>query len=364
MSSYLYLVGSDMRMTNVAFGGGTGKGGGTPSFLFDFVLRSFDEYQDMGEYLSSKGDKICFENIVIPVPHRAGTWDAMYGSLRGRFGTMNFYDNFWLGIKEIINKIYDLPVAPPPSSKTKRWSKSDASRKPKVVWPWRPGGRSRDDGNRELLHRIMSEYFDFTILDGSDFKWHGPNSSARYQVSRAALKKIQSSDVMVGLFGANLWNSLHMLSGSILIELKSPYGYCGNENGRTLSNHNHLSFYAGDARSMAVNKQGVMYTEKFIRKLAEEIKEIYVWEVKNQPDSEPTGECEFNWPHRDYVNDSSGRILTKPDDRFCYLEKSDKGWFQMKDKGGWDNACEKMEGKFNEGYLEGDSMWCPEFCRE
>ena len=65
-----------------------------------------------------------------------------------------------------------------------------------------------------------------------------------------------------------------MRSGSILVELKAPYGYCGNENGRTLSSHNHLSFYTGDSRSMAVAKVGTLYTDEFLEKLADEIEEV------------------------------------------------------------------------------------------
>ena len=68
--------------------------------------------------------------------------------------------------------------------------------------------------------------------------------------------------------------SLVMRSGSILVELKAPYGYCGNENGRTLSSHNHLSFYTGDSRSMAVAKVGTLYTDEFLEKLADEIEEV------------------------------------------------------------------------------------------
>ncbi|GMH59808.1 hypothetical protein TrLO_g3449 [Triparma laevis f. longispina] len=364
MKEYLFLVGSDVRINNVAFGGGTGKGGGTPSFLFDFVLRSFNEWRDMGEYLSSKGDNICFRNIVIPSPHRAGTWDAMYGTLKGRFGTGGFYEGFWVGVREVVGRVYGFEFGGGEQGENKRWKEGDLGRKIKVVWPWRGGGRSRDDGNRDLLERVFGDRFNFHILDGPDFTWHGPNEAAREQVAKKTMGIIRDADVMIGLFGANLWNSLLMRSGSILIELKAPYGYCGNENGRTLSNHNHLSFYSGDSRSMAVAKVGTLYTEEFLKELADEIEDLYKFEVLNQPQEKPSGECLFKWPEEDWKKNNNGRILTRPEDRFCYLEKSQKGWYQLKDKGGWDNNCEKNQGKVNEAYLEEESMFCPEFCRE
>ena len=153
-----------------------------------------------------------------------------------------------------------------------------------------------------------------------------------------------------------------MQSGSILVELKAPYGYCGNENGRTLSSHNHLSFYAGDSRSMAKAKVGTLYTDEFLSELADEIEELYKFEVENEPTTKPTGECLFVWAPQNYARDTDGRILTRSSQRHCYLEKSESGWFQMKDRGWWDNNCEANPGKVNEKYLTEESMFCPEFC--
>ena len=206
LSNYLFLAAADAPFRNFAYGGGTGKGGGTPAFLYDFVLRLFGSYSPLDEYVKKHPGKICFQDLIVPVPHRAGTWDAMYGTLKGRFGTDGYYDGFWIGIREVMNRVYGLPFGGG-EYRGGRWDANvDSGRKIKVVWPWRGGGRSRDDGNRDKLQKVFGARFDFHILDGPDFAWKGPDEEARKQVAVSTIRKIQEADVMVGLFGANLWN--------------------------------------------------------------------------------------------------------------------------------------------------------------
>jgi hypothetical protein len=50
------------------------------------------------------------------------------------------------------------------------------------------------------------------------------------------------------MFGAGLWNGLFLRPGSLLVELKTTYGYSGNENGRGVANANGLAYYMADVR--------------------------------------------------------------------------------------------------------------------
>ena len=223
------------------------KFGGTPqnpSFLYDFFLRFAEETEDIDSYfdlLDQDSSKThCFKKLDVPVPGRIGTWDAMYHTLKGRWGTGDFYKNFWREGKKLILKMYELAEDDA--------GEEEIRENPKVVWALRFGsGTSRDDGNVGKIKEIFGKYFDCTVLEADDFVWHDTDEG-RFTQCQKTVKKIHDSDVLIGLFGANLWNGLLLKEGSMLVELKSAYGYCANENGRTLSSHNHLAFYTSDAR--------------------------------------------------------------------------------------------------------------------
>jgi hypothetical protein len=173
-----------------------------------------------------------------------------------------------------------VPVSPAPAL---RWPDAEAAlaRKPRVLWAWRGGGgTARDDLNMTKVKAVLGRRADVEFLeDEVDFVWSKDQRELDAANSRL-LAKIQDADVLIGQFGANLWNALFLREGSVQIELRSTYGYCGNENGKVLSNHNRLGYYQGDPGDMVVTEddagdRGVLYTDEFLRRLAEEILEVY-----------------------------------------------------------------------------------------
>ena len=294
----------------LTFGGQPNK----PSFLYDFFLRFATTNMDIDSYFDGNdlddGEMHCFRNVDVPVPSRTGTWDVMYHNLKGRWGTDDFYYNFWIEGKKLILKMYGLE---------ENETRKTVDEKLKVVWFLRYGsGTSRDDGNVNLIKSVFSKYFDFEFLQGDDFTWK-EDEADRFAKTQATISKIQSSDVAVGLFGANLWNSLLMPSNRMLVELKSAYGYCANENGRTLSSHNHLRFYSSDARKFNVPKKSTSYDEDFLERLAAEIIDAHEYGIDNETGDDWNGECKFEWPKRDFGDED--RLLTANEQATCYIGK-------------------------------------------
>jgi len=310
----------------------------------------------------------CFRAIDIPVPGRTGAWDVMYHNLKGRWGTNDFYYNFWREGKKMILSLYDMVegggVVRESSESSSEITVSGG--KIKVTWALRSGsGTSRDDGNVELIRSVFSKYFDFSFLEGNDFVWK-TNERDRYDHTKQTLTKIQSSDVLIGLFGANLWNGLFLPEGKLLIELKSAYGYCANENGRTISSHNRLNFYTSDARKFTVPKKSTSYDEDYLERLAKEILEAHEYSLSNKIPDDWSGECFFQWPNKNFA--AGERVLTTDEQAKCYIDEVEPNvWFQLKDRMGWESNCEALlENQPTNSNVEaykGNGISCPAFCQ-
>jgi len=147
-------------------------------------------------------------------------------NLEGRWGSDGEYDGFWRQIRESILRTYKIKPVP-----------VQAASKPRVTWIKRYGkSSSRDDFNIDAIEKIFSKYFEFSFL--SDEHFNSPKGKDMYGHAQKLLQHVHDTDVMVGLFGAGLWNALFLKENKIFVELKGPYGFCGYENGRNLANHN------------------------------------------------------------------------------------------------------------------------------
>ena len=242
-------------------------------------------------------------------------------------------------------------------------------KKPRLIWTLRYGsGTSRDDGNVDGIVRIFSKYFNFSFMDKNDFIWR-QESDDRFIFTKKYLEKLQGADIMVGLFGANIWNDLFMRERSLIVELSTKYGYCGNENWRTTANHNRLAFYKSDARKFDVPKRGTIYSDKYLEQLAQEILEAYRAEVALEAEAgasaselldDTRSECTFVWPATPANYTEGNPVLTPSSQSRCYLELTHKGWYQLKNHNGESGincAGDKPIKNFDP---EGPS--CPELC--
>ena len=220
--------------------------------------------------------------------------------------------------------------------------------KPELLWVKRVGtGNSRDDSKNsaifDTIERIFSKRFHFSFLSPEHFE----EATNGHKQVQELLKRIHRADVMVGLYGAGLWNSLFMKENSIHVELKSHYGYCGQENGRILANHNNMLFYQGDARAFAREHVGVPYSDVFLKQLAKELVDAVAYRERhgfltNSTDDDWRGNCTFIYPPKGFVE--GRRILSHNNMTRCYLDEVETGrWYQMRSKGGRSKYCEGHE---------------------
>lgn len=175
---------------------------------------------------------------------------------------------------------------------------------------------------------------------------------------------LATADVLVGVFGANLWNALFLRPGSLLVELKTGYGYPGNENGRSLASANSLAYYMADVRRLEVSEEGaggthstVTLTPRFLRRLAAEVLRAYAIEAGRsragsgaERTARHDGRCLFEWPPKEpslrglvgMLRRSArteeaheplpARLLTPSNQSTCYLDRAADGeWYQRKD---------------------------------
>ena len=84
--------------------------------------------------------------------------------------------------------------------------------KPALMWVKRVGtGSSRDDAKDgdtfSTIQNVFSKHFRFSFLSPESYK---SVSSAEHNRVKEILQHIHDMDVIVGLYGAGLWNSLFM----------------------------------------------------------------------------------------------------------------------------------------------------------
>lgn len=251
--------------------------------------------------------------------------------------------------------------------------------KPIVLWSLRKQGKgkymgSRVDVNSDTIQNIFSKYFNFNFLTSDDFKWlHSPEE--RYIHTRNTLLKLYHADVLLGQHGANLFNGLYMQEKKILIEMKSVYGYCSLETGKTLANHNYMAFYTTDVRifnNMDDHSKeiGVSYGEEYLDQLAKDITDSIEYEKSNvnsdQYKDDWSGKCHFLWPKAHQSIKPTGRVLSLSNVSKCYLDETQPGeWFQMKARNYWERMpdCE-FRPDVNPSFHPEDMviMACPDLC--
>ena len=250
--------------------------------------------------------RLCFEFATIGLEGRGGHWDAMMYDHPGRWGPRDVYRGVWAANRRRIRALYGLRPAPPPPRFAAPPPASDSAgalsvgvhvnananagallRAPAGVWVLR-GGKARSDvASADAIIAAFREQGGMAMAPfnlaqrlpppgAAHGERHGAGvvAGARHAVpgdplvtaaaasldsataplgnrgarARDLLALLASTDVLVGMFGAGLWNGLFLRPGSLLLELKTTYGYSGNENGRGIANANGLAYYMADVR--------------------------------------------------------------------------------------------------------------------
>ena len=139
---------------------------------------------------------------------------------------------------------------------------------------------------------------------------------------------------------------LFLRPGSLLLELKTTYGYSGNENGRGVANANGLAYYMADVRrfqpAMAGGGGQHRYPRWWLRRLAVELRASWRVEAARsaagrgaEQEALHDGRCVFVWPLRRTPRASwpeDEPILTAASQSTCYLDLGADGeWYLRKD---------------------------------
>ena len=241
-----------------------------------------DRTFSLDQAVAEKADKaevaagrLCFEFATIGLEGRAGQWDAMMYDHPGRWGPRDIYRGVWAANRRRIQALYGLLPAPDilPLRPATAAGIDDLVLLPAGVWVLR-GGKSRSDAvNADAIRTAFREQQGGVAMAPFNLAQPLPNrEGADINEQRASLHRVGSSlasyaplgesgvraldlleliastDVLVGMFGAGLWNGLFLRPGSLLVELKTTYGYSGNENGRGVANANGLAYYMADVR--------------------------------------------------------------------------------------------------------------------
>ena len=380
-----------------------------PAFLFDVALRFASDYGDMGAYFkalesSSKDDVHCFRSFSMPVfiapERRFQEWDAMHWSLRGRWGTDDFYYNFWRETKRQILQLYDIPVPPsvlleqeqlqeqqtaqrkqevaplplplalPPERRLElpvaRSSAVPVTRKPKVLWMERGTGvrgrkGARTDQNIRSMSPSFSPHCNFHVFDASYYQWHVA-SDMRYNLSRNTLLTLQSADIVMGITGSNMQGGLFLREQTMLVDVKTAFCYCSNEGGKAIANHNHMAFYQSHVLYFAVaTPQGHLYNADKMAVFAKEVSEKWAAEQQEQQQQQQhrgdgwRAECSLAWPDQDPLMPGWGRggqqgngtaLLTRREHSRCYLDylatPAAGAWYQLAMRSNRNN-CEENQ---------------------
>ena len=218
---------------------GTERRQGTPSVLFDAVVRLVGTTLELDEALKrvGAGGRLCFEFATLPLAGRAGSWDAMMYDHPGRWGPRQLYRGVWPANRARIAALYGLPGALPPPRFA---APGGGGAGPRGVWILR-GGKSRSDASNAPAIRVafggeggglwlrpvdVSPRATDTAVPRAPPGAGADRSALGAGGARALdlLAMLQAADVLVGMFGAGLWNALFLRPGSLLVELKTTYG--------------------------------------------------------------------------------------------------------------------------------------------
>jgi hypothetical protein len=164
-----------------------------------------------------------------------------------------------------------------------------------------------------------------------------------------------------------------MKEGTIHVELKNGYGYCGYENGRTLASHNKMYFFMSDVCGFHKPKRPIDYSQEYLNSLASQLwesRERIIQEASEKKslsflDINGSGECTFAWPLRATHLTKEGKILTSVEQSTCYLDSTHNGWYQLKSKDNEEQQCNLIEGAMPKEGFESTLTGlysCPAMC--
>jgi hypothetical protein len=227
------------------------------SWLYDFPRSRFAssvvENYESTQFKSDSKIK-CFSSMDVPVPGRPAGFDVFFANLKGRYGPGDFYKNVWIKAKENILNVYGIKsddiieegegaavVAIAAKEEEVAAAKdkevavavgeevaikgeevavvataaNESKPKPFVLWQKRYGlGTSRDDGSVDLIGPAFeAKGYKFAFLDKADFGYD-TDLEKQYLNVQKILRKIQSADISIGLFGANLCKCLAAAANS------------------------------------------------------------------------------------------------------------------------------------------------------
>lgn len=383
--------------------GGAGQQAGKPSILYDAVGRLVDRTLSLDQAVAEvaaqgAAGRLCFEFATIGLEGRAGQWDAMMYDHPGRWGPRDIYRGVWAANRRRIRALYGLLPAPdllprrPATAAGMHAVNSHtiaAALLPAGVWVLR-GGKSRSDAaNADAIRAAFREEQGGVSMAPFNLAQRLPNKEGadmnaqrlpplgaarggsldrastaplgeRGVRARDLLELLASTDVLVGMFGAGLWNGLFLRPGSLLVELKTTYGYSGNENGRGVANANGLAYYMADVRrfqpamregrsrgeiegrSGGGGSGAHRYPRWWLRRLAVELHAAWRVEAARsatgrgaEAEAVHDGRCVFVWPLRRTPRapvPEGEPILTPSSQSTCYLDLGADGeWYLRKD---------------------------------
>ena len=207
--------------------------------------------------------------------------------------------------------------------------------RPKIMWVKRLSGQRRM-GNLEDVIRYF-EIKGFDIIECCDWTLiHESLKNAtvddRNVILRDYISQFHEVDILIGLHGAGLTNVLYMKPGSILIELKVPYGFAWASFANIASQMG-LSYYTADVRRYC--EPLCNFPKGYIKQLIVEIKERYKMELIYGRDKTYQFEIKKKFCTLEAPTRSDEQILTTFEKSRCYHSQMNKEqnnqWFQLFD---------------------------------
>ena len=235
----------------------------------------------------------------------------------------NFYENVAISISKIQKE--KLLQLTPTQIVTKY--------RPKVMWITRLTGQRRMGNLKDVLRYFQIKGFDIIeCCDWSLIHKSLKNDDKKMIILRDYIQKFQDIDILIGLHGAGLTNVLYMKPGSILIELKVPYGFAWASFANIASQMG-IAYYTADVRRYC--QPLCNFKKKYIKTLIDEIKQRYKMEIIYGKDKTKLFEnnkqfCTLQSPKRSDIE-----ILRPFETSRCYHSKMNnkngKEWFQLFD---------------------------------
>ena len=225
-----------------------------------------------------------------------------------------------------VNQLFD--ISKRPLSWNHNNNNKNQNKKPKLLWITRDTGRRRMGNLNDVVTYFKLKGFDvITCCDWDSI--HSQlinNGTKRFETLHNMISTFHSADIMIGLHGAGLANAIYMKPGSVLIELRVPYGFSWGSFANIASQMG-LSYYSGDVRRFC--EPLCLFSKKYLKRLANEIYDRFLNEKLFGKESSYNYElktkdnfCLLPMPKRfdDELNENFKNydILTKFNESHCY----------------------------------------------